>query len=82
MISIFIIFVVNMKRLLLIILIFLAFFSDVLSLNSLAVMGVLVVAVIAGASLMLMLKGGKVVQRFTGVLQADALIRALEAAGA
>ena len=49
-----------------IILIFLAFFSDVLSLNSLAVMGVLVVAVIAGASLMLMLKGGKVVLEEVG----------------
>jgi len=44
-----------------IILIFIAFFSEVLSLNSLAVMGVLVVAVVAGAALMLMLKGGKVV---------------------
>jgi hypothetical protein len=44
-----------------IILIFIAFFSDVLSLNSLAIMGVLVVAVVAGAALMLMLKGGKVV---------------------
>ena len=31
---------------------------------------------------LVILKGGKVVQRFTGVQQADALIRALEAAGA
>jgi len=49
-----------------IILIFIAFFSDVLSLNSLAIMGVLVVAVVAGASLMLMLKGGKVVLEEVG----------------
>jgi hypothetical protein len=52
-----------------IILIFIAFFSEVLSLNSLAVMGVLVVAVIAGASLMLMLKGGKVVLEEVGEVQ-------------
>jgi hypothetical protein len=48
------------------ILIFIAFFSDVLALNSLAVMGVLVVAVVAGAALMLMLKGGKVVLEEVG----------------
>lgn len=45
---------------------FMALFQDVLALNSLWVLGLLVVAVVAGASLMLMLKGGKVVLEEVG----------------
>ena len=41
--------------------IFLAFFMDVLALNSLALMGVLIIAIGAGATILLLLKGGKVV---------------------
>jgi len=41
--------------------IFLAFFMDVLALNSLALMGVLIIAIGAGATQLLLLKGGKVV---------------------
>jgi len=46
--------------------VFISFFQDILALNSLWVLGLLVVAVVAGASLMLMLKGGKVVVEEVG----------------
>lgn len=44
-----------------VLMLFIAIFQDALSLNSLAIMGILIVAIVTGASLMLLLKGGKVV---------------------
>jgi hypothetical protein len=42
-------------------LVFVSFFSDVMTLNSLALMGVLMAMIMAGAALLLFLRGGKVV---------------------
>ena len=42
-------------------LVFVSFFSDIMTLNSLALMGVLMAMIMAGAALLLFLRGGKVV---------------------